>query len=77
VAAFIDMDKQSIVYFILSKIDVFSIWFYIVAGIGFAKMSKSENTKKYIIVIVSIWLGFSLLFFALGKFLPFFQNFAG
>ena len=77
VAAFIDMDKQYIVYFILSKIDVFSIWFYIVAGIGFAKMSKSENTKKYIIVIVSIWLGFSLLFFALGKFLPFFQNFAG
>lgn len=76
VAAFIEMDKQSILHFILSKIDVFSIWFYVVVGIGFAKMSKSGDTKKYIIVIVSLWLGFSLLFFGLGKFLPFLQNFA-
>ncbi|MFA7229454.1 MAG: Yip1 family protein [Melioribacteraceae bacterium] len=75
VAAFLSLDKQSIVHFILSKIDIFSIWFYVVVGIGFAKMSKSADTKKYIILIVGLWLGFALLFFALGKYLPFLERF--
>ncbi len=75
VAAFLDLDKKSILYFILSKLDIFSIWFYAVVGIGFAKMAKATDTKKYIILIVSLWLGFGLIFFLLGKFVPFLERF--
>ncbi|MFA7419187.1 MAG: hypothetical protein WCZ90_05820 [Melioribacteraceae bacterium] len=77
VTSFLTVDKQSFLNFILSKIDVLSIWFYLVVGIGFAKMSKSENTKKYIVLVFSLWIGFSLVFFLLGKYIPFLARFNG
>ncbi len=77
VAAFLTLDKQSFLNFFLSKIDVFSIWFYVVVGIGFAKMAKSNDTKKYIILVLGLWIGFSLVFFALGKYIPFLERFNG
>jgi hypothetical protein len=77
VAAFLTLDKQSFLHFILSKLDVFSIWFYVVVGIAFSKMFKSSNTKKYIMLIVGLWLGFGLLFFLLGNIIPFVQRFNG
>jgi len=68
---FLDLDKTEFIGFLLSKVDIISIWFYVVVGIGFAKMFKSENTTKYIGMVVGLWLGFSLLFFYLSTAVPF------
>lgn len=71
VAEFIDSDKSTIAGFVFGKLDIFSIWFYTILGIGLAKMFKSDNTKKYIIAVFSLWIGLALLFFALTKAVPF------
>jgi hypothetical protein len=71
VATFLDMAKTDFVGFLLGKLDLFSIWFYVVVGIGLAKMFKSDNTKKYVITVIALWFGFSLLFFYLAKAVPF------
>lgn len=75
VAAFLDMDTTNFTGYILNKLDVFSIWFYVVVGIGFAKMFKSENTGKYIGMTFGIWLGFSILIFFLAQAIPFLRFF--
>ncbi len=71
VATFLDLDKQEIVGFLLSKVDIVSIWFYVVVGIAYAKMFKSENTAKYIGTILALWIGFSLLFYYISTAVPF------
>ena len=70
VASFIDADTSTITGFILSKLDVFSIWFYAVVSIGMAKMFKSQSTGKYYGMIFGLWIGVSLLFFFAGKLFP-------
>ncbi len=70
VADFIDSDKSTIAGFVFGKLDIFSIWFYTILGIGLAKLFKSENTKQYIIAVFSLWIGLALLFFALTKAVP-------
>ena len=70
VAEFIDSDKSTIAGFVFGKLDIFSIWFYTILGIGLAKLFKSENTKQYIIAVFSLWIGLALLFFALTKAVP-------
>jgi len=70
IGTFIDSDKTTIAGFLLSKLDVFTIWFYAVVAIGFAKMFKSNNTVKYVTTIFGIWIGFSLILFFLGKAVP-------
>ncbi len=77
VAAFMDLDKASFLHFALNKLDIFSIWFYIVISISFAKMFKSNDTKKYMMVVFGIWIGFSLIIFLISKAFPFLQNFNG
>ncbi|MBM4171319.1 MAG: hypothetical protein FJ214_05555 [Ignavibacteria bacterium] len=74
-AEFMDSDKSTIAGFLLSKVDIFSIWFYAIIGIGFAKMFKSENTGKYFIMVYGVWIGFGLLMFFLAKALPFLRWF--
>jgi len=64
-------DKSTLNGFLLGKLDIFSIWFYILVGIGLAKMFKSDNSSKYIIATLGMWVGFSLLFFLLAKIWPF------
>lgn len=71
VTTFLDLDKQEFVGFLLSKADIVSIWFYVVVGIAFAKMFKSEETGKYIGMVVGLWLGFSLLFYYISTAVPF------
>lgn len=77
VADFLGSDKTTIAGFLLGKLDLFSIWFYVVFGIGLAKMFKSNDTKKYIIAVIAVWFGFGLLFFALAKAFPFLSFFTG
>lgn len=75
VAVFLDLDTKEFTGFLLSKVDPISIWFYVVFGIGLAKMFKSDNTKKYILMVLGSWLGFSIIFFFLAKQVSFLQNF--
>jgi len=75
VAAFIDADTSTFTGFVLSKLDIFSIWSYAVISIGLAKMFKSESTGKYYILVFGLWLGFGLVFFFAGKMFPFIRFF--
>lgn len=77
VAAFTGADTGTLAGFLLSKADIFSIWFYAVAAIGYAKMFKSNSTGKYIAMIFAIWIGFSLILFFLAKAVPLLRPFTG
>jgi hypothetical protein len=75
VGSFTGIGKEGLYGWLMHKLDPFSIWFYAVVGIAFAKMFKSENTMKYIIAIFAMWIGFSLLFHFLAEALPFLRWF--
>lgn len=70
VAAFMDLDKASILNFVLGKLDVFSIWFYAVISIGFAKMFKSSETGKYYALVFGLWIIIGLIIFFVAKAVP-------
>lgn len=73
-AALTGMDIKSLPGFLLSRLDIFSIWFYVVVGIAFAKMFKSDNVKKYIFTSIGVWLVFMFIIYGLGKVSPIFEN---
>ena len=77
VAAFLDSDKATIAGFIFSKLDIFSIWIYIVLSIGLAKMFKSKGMAPYFAVVFGIWIIGGLLLFLLANAVPFFSMFRG
>mgnify|MGYP003471261706 FL=1 len=68
------MDLKTLPGFLLSRLDVFSIWFYIVLGIAFAKMFKSDSVKKYVFASIGVWLVFMFIIFGLSKVSPMFGN---
>jgi ABC-type transport system involved in cytochrome c biogenesis permease subunit len=69
-ASLIGMDIKTIPGFLLSRLDVFSIWFYVVVGIAFAKMFRSDNVKKYIVTSIAAWLVFMFIIFGLAQVVP-------
>lgn len=71
VASLADMDKSTFMGFILGKIDVFTIWALAVTGIGVAKMFRIADTKKAVIMVFALWIGWSLIAFGLAKAVPF------
>jgi hypothetical protein len=71
IAALGDIDKSTFVGFILGKIDPFSIWAYSIVSIGLAKMFKSDSTTKYFLLVFGVWILGSLLFWGIGKVVPF------
>ena len=73
-ASLMGMDIKSLPGFLLSRLDVFAIWFYLVVGISFAKMFKSDNVKKYMFASVGIWLVFMFIIYGLGQVSPIFKN---
>ena len=73
-AALMGMDAKTLPGFLLSRLDVLSIWFYVVVGIAFAKMFKSDNVKKYIFASLGIWLVFMFIIFGLAQVSPMFGN---
>lgn len=73
-AALMGMDVKTLPGFLLSRLDVFSIWFYVVVGIAFAKMFKSDNVKKYVFTSIGVWLVFMFIIFGLGQVSPIFEN---
>jgi hypothetical protein len=77
VAAFLGTDRSTILGFVLAKFDPISIWAYVVLAIGLAKMFKSKDTTKYIILVFALWILGGLLFFFLGQAFPFLRGFTG
>ena len=77
VADFLGSDKTTVTGFVYGKLNVFSIWFYAVFGIGLAKMFKSANTVKYIIGVFGVWIGLALIFWLIAKAVPFLSFLAG
>ena len=75
VADFVDVEGSSFAGFLLKKADPFSIWFYALVSLGFARMYKSENTGKYFIMVFGIWIGFGIILFFASKALPFLKWF--
>lgn len=77
VASLSGMDTQTVAGFVLSKVEPFSIWAFIVLGIGLAKLFGSDDTKKYVIMVISVWLVWSVIFFGLTQVFPFLKGFGG
>jgi len=75
IASIAGIDKMTPLGIVLGFIDPIAIWFYVVLGIAFAKVFKSDNSRKYIIMVLAVWIGFTLIFFALAKYISFFENF--
>lgn len=70
IASFMDIDKSTFLGFILSKADIFSIWFYWLIAVGFSRLFQSNQTAKYILMVFGVWLGFSIVFFLIGQAVP-------
>lgn len=60
--------------YMASYIDPFSIWFYSVLGISFAKMFKSDNTIKYIATFIGAWIVMGVIFFFVAQEVPILLN---
>jgi len=77
VAAFLNTDRTTVTGFIFSKLDIFSIWGYVILSIGLAQLFKSSSTTKYYFVVFGVWLIGGVLFFLLAKAVPFLGFFLG
>jgi hypothetical protein len=75
VATLIQAEKLSVVGFILGKLDVFSIWAFIVIGIGLSKMFKASSGTKYIVMVFCVWIVIDVIFYLLATIVPFLQFF--
>ncbi len=67
----LDMDKSSIVGWLLAKVDPLSIWAYSVLSIGLAKLFKSQSMVKYFIMVFGLWIVGGLLLWFVAKAVPF------
>jgi len=74
-ASLTGMEVNKLAEFLLSRLDVFSIWFYAVVGISFAKMFKSDTVRKFIFTSYGIWLIVMYIIFELGKDYPILKEF--
>ena len=75
IGSFMGIEKDGLYGWFMHKLDPFSIWFYAVVSIAFAKMFKSEDTTKYYIAIFGLWIGFSLLMHFVAQAFPFLKWF--
>ncbi len=70
IALLIDVDRQSIGGYLLTKIDPLKIWFYAVLAIALAKMFKAKSSKMYFVWVFGLWIGFSIIIFYVAKAVP-------
>ncbi len=75
IASFVGADKSNISGWLLAKLDIFTIWGYIILGIGLAKMFKSSSIQKYIGLVFGVWIIGGLILFFLAKSIPFLKYF--
>ncbi len=76
VASFMGMDKLTIGGWLLAKLDIFTIWAYIILSIGLAKMFKSSSTQKYYAMVFGVWIIGGLILFFIAKTVPFLKSFS-
>jgi len=75
IASLIQADKFTVAGFILGKLDLFSIWAYIVVGTGLSKMFKASSNIKYIVMVFGVWILIDLIFYLVAQVVPFLQFF--
>ena len=75
IGSYMGMEPEGIVGWFMHKLDPLSIWFYSVVGIAYAKLFKSDDTIKYIIAILGMWIGFSLIMHFIAQAFPFLKMF--
>ncbi|QOJ30148.1 MAG: YIP1 family protein [Ignavibacteriales bacterium] len=77
VATLAGMDRQTWAGFIASRLDIFTIASYFVFAVGLSRvMFQKEKEKTYLIMVFSLWLGFTTVWFLLTSYVPFFRMFA-
>ncbi|MDR3609956.1 MAG: YIP1 family protein [Ignavibacteriaceae bacterium] len=69
-ASLMNSDKTAVTGFILSKLDVITIWSLLILSIGFAKLFKSQTTGKYFGMVFGLWIFWSVFSFWLAKAVP-------
>lgn len=70
-AKILGYDVQEFSGYLLSYIDPLKIWFYVIVGIAFAKMFKSEKTGVYVSTMLGVWFFFGIAFYGLAQVVPF------
>lgn len=75
-ASLLNITENGIAKFLLSKVDPFTIWMYIVFTIGLTKLSKAKSYVAYAIVVFGSWFIWSGLYFTAMKYVPFLNRFS-
>ena len=70
-AVLLNIDKSSLEYVFLSKIDLFLIWFYLTLSFGLAKLFRSSNIGKYVALVFGAWIVFGVIWHFATKAIPF------
>jgi len=74
IATFFGMDTTTFTGFILSRVEIFSIFGYVVTGIALSKLFKAESAKKYIVAVLASWLIVTTILFYMSHSFKFLQN---
>jgi hypothetical protein len=69
-ASFLNSDKTTVLGFVLSKLDIISIWSFTILSIAYSKMFKSESSQKYFTMVFGIWIFWCVFSFWLSKAVP-------
>lgn len=75
VTSLLGMDKASFGGWLLSFVDVVTIWSFAILSIGLAKLFKSKTMGKYFILVFGLWIVWKVLVFSLSSAIPFLKNF--
>jgi hypothetical protein len=73
-ASILNIEKGTILSYLLNKVDIFMIWAYLVFAIGLVKINKANSSVKYYAMVFGSWVGWSLVFFFLTKNVPFLKG---
>ncbi len=76
-ASLFNLDKTTWTGFALAKLNIFTIWEYVVLSIGLAKMFKSQSIGKFYVMVFGLWIIWALLMFFVAKAVPFLSFLAG
>jgi hypothetical protein len=75
-ASLLNIQENGIAKFLLSKVDIFTIWAYVVLTIGLAKLSKAKSYVTYAVIVFGSWFVWSGIYFLAFKYIPFLSRFS-
>lgn len=67
IASIIGADRSTTLGFILGKLDLFAIWYFLIVSFGFLILHNLREKYKVIIIVFGIWLTSGLFFFWVSK----------